>query len=218
MADALRISIVVREDLDLAGNEPGVRGARGTRADEAVDANAELVAQALGDREGGRAIRIADDLHEALAVAQVDEDDAAMVAAAVDPAGERDGLGEMAAVDATAVVGAFHGGLRTGLLAWMRGRTGAVGAARGARRSGPAAQAGPMSRARARRSGQFRDATGGSTAAGAMRWGGSGAAGGGSVGGAEPRGATTPIEMMYLSASSTDMSSSRTFERGSMMK
>ena len=64
-----------------------------------------LVAQRLGGRERLRAVRIEHDLHEALAVAQVDEDDAAVIAAAMDPAGQRDDLSQMAAVDAAAVVG-----------------------------------------------------------------------------------------------------------------
>ena len=52
----------------------------------------EFVAQRLGGRERRGAVGIADDLHEAFAVAQVDEDDAAVVAAAMDPARQRDGL------------------------------------------------------------------------------------------------------------------------------
>ncbi len=75
-------------------------------------ADHELVAQRLGGGERRRAVGVADDLHEALAVAQVDEDDAAVVAAAVDPAHQRDGLVQMAAVDAAAVVGAFQEVLR----------------------------------------------------------------------------------------------------------
>jgi hypothetical protein len=58
--------------------------------------DAELVAQRFGDRERRRAIRIADDLHETLAVAEVDEDDAAVVAPAMDPARQRHGLVEVA--------------------------------------------------------------------------------------------------------------------------
>ena len=68
----------------------------------------ELVAQRLGGREGVGAVGVADDLHQAFAVAQVDEDDAAVVAAAMHPAHQRDGLAEVAAVDAAAIVGAFQ--------------------------------------------------------------------------------------------------------------
>ena len=108
---------------------------------------------------------IAHDLHEALAVAQVDEDDAAVVAAAMDPAQSGDGLVEMAAVDAATVVGAFH------LTLFSATRTGAM-------------------RARSR----------------------------GAAHASLPRGATTPIEMTYFSASSTVMSSSRTFDFGTITK
>ena len=109
-----------------------------------------------------RAIRIAHDLHQAFAVAQVDEDDAAMIAPAMDPARHRDGLVEIAAVDAAAVVGSFHS-------AFSKVATGASG----------------------------------SVAAGIDIF---------------LLGATTPMEMTYFSASSTVMSSSRTFDFGTMMK
>ena len=76
----------MREHLDLARHEVRIDRAFGARPHEPVDGDAELVAQRLGGGEGGGAIGIADDLHEAFAVAQVDEDDAAVVAAAMDPA------------------------------------------------------------------------------------------------------------------------------------
>ncbi len=68
----------------------------------------EFVAQRFGHGEGRGAVGIADDLHQAFAVAQVDEDDAAVIAAAMDPAAHLDGLAQSLAVDAAAVVGAFH--------------------------------------------------------------------------------------------------------------
>ena len=50
-----------------------------------------LGAQVLGQREGvAGGLRVYDELHEARAVAQVDEDQPAVVAAAVDPAGHAD--------------------------------------------------------------------------------------------------------------------------------
>ena len=60
----------------------------------AGDLQAELVAHFLGDRERRGAVRVADDLHQAFAVAQVDEDHAAVVAAAMRPAHQRDRLAE----------------------------------------------------------------------------------------------------------------------------
>ena len=63
----------------------------------------ELAAQLVGDGERLRRVGIAHDLHEAFAVAQVDEDDAAVVAPAVHPAVQRDGLSEMCAAHEAAV-------------------------------------------------------------------------------------------------------------------
>ena len=98
----------MREHLDFAGSEAGIHRALGTPAHAAGDRDAEFVAQRLRLGEGFRAIRIAHDLQEPLAVAQVDEDDASVVAAAVDPSHHGDGLVEVSAVDEAAVVGACH--------------------------------------------------------------------------------------------------------------
>ena len=150
----------------------------------------------LGGRERRGAIGIADDLHEAFAVAQVDEDDAAVVAAAMDPAHQRDGLAEVAAVDAAAVVSAFHASLRR-----VVAGSGVGGSGRGGQRA-RAARRTARGAARPARSisgvGDARRGGGGRRRLRQRRRTGA------------RRGATTPIEMMYLSASSTDMSSSRT--------
>ena len=53
-----------------------------------------LVAHALGLGEHLGGVRIEHDLQQALAVAQIDEDDAAMVAPAMGPAGHRDDLAD----------------------------------------------------------------------------------------------------------------------------
>ncbi len=73
-------------DLDLTGREIRVLVARGSTVDRAHDAQAVLVAQARGD---GRIVH--DDLDDAARIAQVEERDPAVVAAAGDPAGERHG-------------------------------------------------------------------------------------------------------------------------------
>ena len=188
----------MREHLDLAGHEVGVDRAFGTRAHAARDGDAELVAQRLGRGERRGAVGIADDLHEAFAVAQVDEDHAAVVAAAMHPARQRDGLAEVAAVDAAAVVSAFHDILRHGV-AVERCRS--VRGQRGARRA----------RSRRRRRVAARSISGWSAAGSRVRGGRRCATRRAArCGGACARGATTPIEMMYFSASSTVMSSSRT--------
>ena len=101
-----------REHFDLARHEIRIGRSFGTQAHAAAHCNAELVAQPFGDGKRRRAIRIADDLHETLAVAQIDEDHAAVIAAPMDPAAKRDRLVEIAPVDAAAIIRAFQVGLR----------------------------------------------------------------------------------------------------------
>ena len=62
-----------------------------TRLDLAIDANDPFAAHRLGGLEGWR-IRIGDDLGDAVMVAKIDKQQAAMVADAVDPAGEAHSL------------------------------------------------------------------------------------------------------------------------------
>jgi hypothetical protein len=99
---------LMRQHLDLAAHQVGVLGAHRPRAHLAHHLQAELVAHAFGGLEHLGAVRVADDLHQAFAVAQVDEDDAAMVAAAVRPAHQRDGLAHQRFAD-QAAVGGSHG-------------------------------------------------------------------------------------------------------------
>ena len=77
------------KNLDLAGRQVGVDRLGGSRLDRTVDAHDPLAAQGLGGLEG-RGIRIGDNLGHAIVVAQVDEEQAAMVADAMDPAGQAD--------------------------------------------------------------------------------------------------------------------------------
>ena len=51
-------------------------------------------------------VRIEHDLQQALAVAQIDENDAAVIAAAMGPAGDGDDLADQRFADLTAIVGA----------------------------------------------------------------------------------------------------------------
>jgi hypothetical protein len=99
---------LVAEDLDLAGGQVGVGRAGRARTHLAGDLQAELVAYRFGDLEGLGAIRVADDLGQAFAVAQVDEDDAAVVAATVGPAAQGDDLAVEGGVELSAVMGT-HG-------------------------------------------------------------------------------------------------------------
>ena len=80
------------EDFDFAAGEVGVFGAGGAQADAAFDGEAVFVAHLFGEGEGVGGVWVDDDLHEAAAVAQVDEDDAAVVAATVYPTGNLDSL------------------------------------------------------------------------------------------------------------------------------
>ena len=189
----------VREHFDLAGDEVRIGAAFRAQPHEPGHANHELVAQRLGNRERVDAIRIEDDLDEAFAVAQIDEDHAAVVAAPVHPAHQRDRLAQMAAIDASTIIGAFQIILQRVL----RSLRAAWGATRRPRTLWLGATATASS--------QFRGfAVEADT--------GSRATGFGAGAGPRRRGATTPIEMMYLSASSTDMSSSRTLSFGTITK
>ena len=76
-------------ELELAGRQLGVDRLLGAPHDRAGGAEHVLGAQLVGELEGlARGVRVEDELDQAGAVAQVDEDQAAVVAAAVDPAGD----------------------------------------------------------------------------------------------------------------------------------
>src|SRR4029077_7036806 len=103
------------EDLDLVDQhfhlarlEVRIDGALRAPAHLASNLEDELAAHALGDRERFLAVGIEHHLRQALAVAQVDEDHAAMVAAAMSPAGEGDDLVHQRGIDPAAVVRAHH--------------------------------------------------------------------------------------------------------------
>ena len=120
---------LVREDFDLAAREVRIHGAFGAWPHETRHADDEFVAQLFRDGEGRRAIGIADDLHQTFAIAQIDENDAAVIAAPMHPAADGDRLGQELAVDAPAVVGAFQVFLRRiiqGPKQRIRGQEGAV--------------------------------------------------------------------------------------------
>ena len=66
----------------------------------------ELAAQALGLGEQRLVVRIEHHLQQAFAIAQVDEDHPAMVAAAMHPAGDGDFLADQLLADLAAIVAA----------------------------------------------------------------------------------------------------------------
>ena len=96
---------LVRQHLDLARGELRIDGARRPAPDLAAHPQDKLVADALGAGKRIRPVRIADHLHEPLAIAQIDEDDAAMIAAAMSPAAEGHRLADERGSELAAVVG-----------------------------------------------------------------------------------------------------------------
>jgi hypothetical protein len=99
---------LAREQFDLPGRQVGVGRAGRPRPHRARDLQHPFVAYALGLGEHRRRVGIEDHLQQAVAIAQVDEDDAAVVAPAVHPAGHRHGRSDEALVDLAAVMGT-HG-------------------------------------------------------------------------------------------------------------
>ena len=82
----------LREHLDPAGGEVGVLGALGPEAHPPLDPEHVLAPGPVGKRERLRGVRVDDDLEESRAVPEIDEDDPAVVAAAVQPAAHRNRL------------------------------------------------------------------------------------------------------------------------------
>jgi hypothetical protein len=96
--------------LDPAGRQFRVVGALGAAADLAVDPHHPLGAQLLGVLERRR-IRIGDALSQPVMVAQVDEQHAAMIADAMAPARQANGLIDIALAERAAGMGpvTMHG-------------------------------------------------------------------------------------------------------------
>src|ERR1700709_1587198 len=93
------------EKLDRTGRQIRVLGAFGTAAHLAVDPHHPLRAQLFGVLEGRR-IRVSDALRQPVMVAQVDEQQPAMVANAMAPAGQTNVLADIAVAERAAGVGA----------------------------------------------------------------------------------------------------------------
>ena len=77
-----------RQHFDLARDKVWIRRSFGPKPHAAHDRDAVFIAQLFGDGERLGTIGIAHDLHEALAVAQIDEDHAAVIATAMDPSAQ----------------------------------------------------------------------------------------------------------------------------------
>ncbi len=103
---------LARQQLHLTRRERRVRRTGWARPYFACDAYAELAAQALRGREHILRIGIEHDLQQSFAIAQIDEDDPAMITPAVHPACNADVLADKGFVDLTAIVGAHGRGCR----------------------------------------------------------------------------------------------------------
>ncbi|MNV34162.1 hypothetical protein D3C71_1255690 [compost metagenome] len=85
---------LLRVKLDLAGRHALVDCVFRTRLDEAVDADDPFATHGLGDLEG-RAVWIGNHLGDAVMVAKVDEENAAMISHAVNPTGKANGFADV---------------------------------------------------------------------------------------------------------------------------
>ena len=83
---------LLAQQFDLTRLQVGIRRAGRPRAHQPRDLEHELIAHALGQGKHRGLVGVEHDLQQTLAIAQVDEDDAAMVAAAMRPAGHGDDL------------------------------------------------------------------------------------------------------------------------------
>ena len=97
-----------RLDLDLARGDVLVDG--GAAADPAAHPDDEFAAELLRLLGQLGPVGLEDDLGQAFAVAQIDEDEMAHVAGLVDPAAEDDLAAVVGGPQGAAVVGAFQGG------------------------------------------------------------------------------------------------------------
>ena len=104
----LTTALVTAQYLDLAAGDIRIGRACRTVAHPAGEAQHEFVAHRFGDFEHLGTVGIADDLRQPLAVAQVDEDHPAVVAAAMRPAAQADGLIELVGVEQSAIMSS-HG-------------------------------------------------------------------------------------------------------------
>ena len=98
------------DEFDFAGGDFVIFGAGEAGVDAAADHDDVFVAEFVACGGGlGIFFGAEDDLGDAFAVAQVDEDDAVVIAHTIDPAGEGYGLALMSGAKFVAMMGAIHG-------------------------------------------------------------------------------------------------------------
>ena len=99
----------VWDDLDIAGRQFRIFRARHSRRNRTGDLNHVFAAQTVRlFRHRSVLLRAKDNLGQTFAIAQIDEDDAAMIARDVHPAGERDLLADVDLAKRIAIVRAIH--------------------------------------------------------------------------------------------------------------
>ena len=96
------------DDFDVASNHFGVGAAFFAGADGAGEGDDVLVAQGTADFVGGLGVGMKNGLGDAFAVAEIDKDDAAVVAVGVDPAGQGDLAADFGFSQNSAGMGALH--------------------------------------------------------------------------------------------------------------
>src|SRR6185312_2392049 len=92
------------QQLHAAGSEVGVHSPDGTLTDPSLDADDELIAQPLRLAEDLGGIRVENHLQQTFAIAQIHENDPAVVPAPVHPARDLDRLADQLLVDLSAVM------------------------------------------------------------------------------------------------------------------
>ena len=96
----------VGDDFDPAGAQALVDLAGRACPHDTDDAQAVLITHALGLLEGHRIVGFDHGLDDAFVIAQIDEDDAAVVAPGIGPSAQGDGLTDQGLVDETTVMAA----------------------------------------------------------------------------------------------------------------
>ena len=97
---------LARENFDLAGGQVRIHRLGSARLDVAIDTNHPFAPNGLSDLER-RGIWIGNDLRQAVMVAQIDEQQTAMVADAMHPARKTGGLTDIAFAQLRAVMAAI---------------------------------------------------------------------------------------------------------------
>ena len=96
------------EHLDLTRYHVGIYGALGARPHAALHLEHELAAHLFRGGESFHGVGVEDHLHQAFAIAQIDEDHPTVIPPAMHPAAQHDLLAEQVLGDLTAIMAA-HG-------------------------------------------------------------------------------------------------------------